>query len=65
MGIVTFYDDRRCYGIITPNDGGDDVFVHLSAIGRAGVSTLREGDQLSFNIEPDRRGPQAVDLKRA
>jgi len=48
----------RCcegYGFITPSDGSKDVFVHISAVERAGLSTLRDGQQVSFDVE---RGPQ-------
>ena len=54
-GTVKFYDRGRGYGFILPDDGGKDVFVHATALERAGMRGLVEGQKVSFDIEPDRR----------
>ncbi|MEM7320570.1 MAG: cold-shock protein [Pseudomonadota bacterium] len=66
-GTVKFFDTTRGFGFITPDGGGRDVFVHISAIERSGMSTLVEGNRVSFDLEQDRRGrgPQAVNLTTA
>jgi CspA family cold shock protein len=67
VGTVKFYNDQKGYGFITPDDGGKDVFVHVTAIERSGVSGLTEGVRISFDTEPDKRGkgPKAVNLQQA
>ncbi|MFW6076964.1 MAG: cold-shock protein [Hyphomicrobiales bacterium] len=64
-GIVKFFNHEKGYGFISPDDGGKDVFVHASAVQRAGIPMLDEGTKLSFDVQPDQRGrgPQAVDLQ--
>lgn len=66
-GTVKFYNDQKGYGFITPDDGGKDVFVHVTAIEQSGVSGLTEGVRISFDTEPDKRGkgPKAVNLQQA
>lgn len=60
-GIVKFYNEQKGYGFIQPEEGGNDVFVHASALERAGLRTLREGQKVSFDTEQDRRsGKTAV-----
>ncbi|MDX2205752.1 MAG: cold-shock protein [Hyphomicrobiaceae bacterium] len=60
-GTVKFYNEQKGYGFIQPTDGGTDVFVHASALERAGLRTLREGQKVSFDTEKDRRsGKMAV-----
>jgi len=54
-GTVKFYNSQRGYGFITPENGGKDVFVHATALERAGLMTLSEGQQVSFSTEEDRR----------
>ena len=54
-GTVKFYNGAKGYGFIQPDDGGKDVFVHASALERAGIRNLVEGQKVSFDIEPDRR----------
>jgi cold shock protein len=58
-GVVKFFNAERGFGFIQPQDGGKDVFVHISAIERAGLSTLREGQKLSYDVVSD-RGKQAA-----
>lgn len=64
-GIVKFFNTQKGYGFITPDDGGKDVFVHVTAVERSGIGTLNEGMRISFETEPDKRGkgPKAVELK--
>ena len=54
-GTVKFYNDQRGFGFIQPDDGGKDVFVHATALERAGMSGLAEGQKVSFDTEEDRR----------
>lgn len=61
VGIVKFYNEQKGYGFIQPDDGGKDVFVHVSALERAGMHTLTEGQKVSFDVQEDRRsGKMAV-----
>jgi cold shock protein len=65
-GTVKFYNAQKGFGFIEPDDGGKDVFVHASALERAGMSTLVEGQKVSFDTEVDRRsGKTAVANIRA
>ncbi len=54
-GIVKFFNTTKGYGFIQPDAGGNDVFVHISALERAGLSSLSEGQKVSFEVETDRR----------
>ena len=65
QGIVKFFNKDKGFGFITPDDGGRDVFVHVSAVQRAGLPHLNDGMKLSFATEDDTRGrgPQAVALQ--
>ena len=54
-GTVKFFNTQKGFGFITPSDGSRDVFVHISAVERAGMSTLNEGQNVSFDIVADRR----------
>ncbi len=54
-GTVKWFNAAKGYGFIQPDDGSKDVFVHISAVERAGMASLREGQHLSFELE---RGPQ-------
>jgi CspA family cold shock protein len=66
-GTVKFFNASKGYGFITPDGGGKDVFVHVTAVERSGMGTLADGMKVSFDTEPDERGkgPKAVDLKPA
>lgn len=55
IGTVKFYNDQKGFGFIQPEDGTKDVFVHVSALERAGMSGLREGQKVSFDTQEDRR----------
>lgn len=63
-GTVKFFNSERGYGFIKPDDGGRDVFVHITAVERAGLKTLNEGQRITFDVEPDKKGkgPKAVNL---
>lgn len=52
-GTVKWYNDQKGFGFITPSNGGDDVFVHRSAVEKAGMHTLREGQVLNFDLQRD------------
>jgi CspA family cold shock protein len=54
-GTVKFYNDQKGFGFITPDDGGKDVFVHATALERAGMQGLREGQKVSFDVQEDRK----------
>jgi cold shock protein len=54
-GTVKWFNVQKGFGFIQPEDGGKDVFVHISAVERAGMSTLNEGQKLSYDIVADRR----------
>jgi len=54
-GTVKFYNDQKGYGFIQPDDGGKDVFVHATALERAGIRILVEGQKVSFDTQPDSR----------
>jgi CspA family cold shock protein len=54
-GTVKFFNTQKGYGFIQPDSGGKDVFVHISALERAGIRTLTEGQKVSFDTQEDRR----------
>jgi CspA family cold shock protein len=66
-GTVKFYNEQKGYGFITPEGGGKDVFVHVTAVEQSGMKGLKEGQRISFETEPDKRGkgPKAVNLTPA
>ena len=65
VGIVKWFNDVKGFGFIQRDSGKDDAFVHISAVERAGMSNLNEGDKVKFDIEIDRRGKfAAVNLSR-
>lgn len=55
IGTVKFFNTTKGYGFISPEDGNPDVFVHISAVERAGMRTLVEGQKVSFDVVADRR----------
>lgn len=64
-GTVKWFNAAKGYGFILPDDGGKDVFVHVSAVERSGCGTLKDGQKISFEITTDKRTGKAVaaDLK--
>ncbi|MGT2478799.1 cold-shock protein (plasmid) [Methylobacterium oryzae CBMB20] len=55
IGTVKWFNDTKGFGFIQPDDGGKDVFVHISAVERAGMNNLIEGQKISYEMESDRR----------
>jgi len=65
-GIVKWFNNQKGFGFIQPETGGKDVFVHISAVERAGMSTLNEGQRVTFDMVADRRtGKSAAENLRA
>jgi CspA family cold shock protein len=65
-GTVKFFNIDKGYGFIAPEGGGDDAFVHISAVERAGMQTLNKDQRVSYELETDRRGKtSAVNLQDA
>jgi CspA family cold shock protein len=54
-GTVKWFNGTKGYGFIQPDDGGADIFVHISAVERAGLRTLNEGQKITYELEQDRR----------
>lgn len=63
IGTVKWFNAQKGFGFIQPDDASKDVFVHVSAIERAGIGTLVQGQKISFDIEQDRGKPSACNLK--
>jgi cold shock protein len=63
IGTVKFFNTTKGFGFIAPEGGGKDVFVHATAVEQAGLRSLAEGQRVSFDVQPDTRGPKAVNLK--
>lgn len=65
-GAVKFFNDSKGYGFIAPDGGGNDAFVHISAVENSGMRTLSENQRVSYDLQQDRRGKMAaVNLKPA
>ncbi len=66
IGTVKWFNVQKGFGFIQPDDGGKDVFVHISAVERSGMQTLSEGQKISYEMETDRRsGKQSAGNLRA
>jgi CspA family cold shock protein len=66
QGTVKWFNGQKGFGFIQPDDGGKDVFVHISAVERAGLSSLNEGQKISFELVADRRtGKSSADHLKA
>lgn len=65
IGTVKFFNQTKGFGFIKPEDGSKDVFVHISAVERSGLGYLSEGQRVEFDVQPDQRGPKAVNLRSA
>ncbi|MDF7776937.1 cold-shock protein [Sphingomonas sp. AOB5] len=65
-GTVKFFNADKGYGFISPETGGQDAFVHISAVERAGLATLNQNQRVTYELEEDRRGKMAaVNLQAA
>jgi CspA family cold shock protein len=64
-GTVKFFNTQKGFGFISPSDGGKDVFVHISAVQRAGLTTLMEGQKVSYDLVTERGKSAAGNLKLA
>ena len=65
QGTVKWFNAEKGYGFITPDDGGEDLFAHFSAINMPGFKTLKEGDKVSFEVVQGPKGKQASNIQRA
>ena len=66
IGTVKFFNADKGYGFIQPEDGGNDAFVHITAVERAGMATLNKDQRVSYELENDKRGKaSAVNLQSA
>ncbi len=65
-GTVKFFNENKGYGFIAPEGGGNDAFVHISAVERSGMRTLRQDQRVTYDLQEDRRGKMAaVNIKPA
>lgn len=62
-GIVKWFNDAKGFGFITPDNGGEDLFAHFSAISMNGFKTLREGQKVSFDVTQGQKGKQASNIQ--
>ncbi len=65
VGTVKFFNTQKGFGFIAPEQGGKDVFVHISAVERSGMSGLADGQRVSFDLEKDRQGRDSATNLRA
>ncbi len=65
QGTVKWFNNQKGYGFVQPDEGGNDVFVHISAVQKAGMQTLREGQKISYETEKGRNGKVAAVNLRA
>ena len=64
-GTVKWFNDAKGYGFITPDDGGEDLFAHFSAINMDGFKTLNQGQRVTFDLKEGEKGKQADNIKPA
>ena len=64
-GTVKFFNTQKGFGFIQPNDGGNDVFVHVTALERAGIHSLNEGDKVNYEVVTERGKLAASNLSKA
>lgn len=64
QGTVKFFNADKGFGFIKPDNGGPDIFVHITALQAAGLHSLNEGQKVAFDVEPDKKGkgPKAINL---
>lgn len=65
IGTVKWFNDAKGYGFITPDDGGEDLFAHFSAIKMDGFKTLKQGQRVTFDLKEGEKGKQADNIKPA
>ena len=65
QGTVKWFNAQKGYGFIQPDDGSKDVFVHISALEKAGMASLQEGQKLSFEVLPGKQGKSSAENLRA
>jgi cold shock protein len=65
QGTVKWFKQDKGYGFITPDDGGDDLFVHYSAIQGSGFRSLEEGEKVTYEVGQGQKGPQAQNVSKA
>ncbi|MBU6468113.1 MAG: cold-shock protein [Betaproteobacteria bacterium] len=65
LGTVKWFNDSKGFGFITPEDGGEDLFAHFSAIQSSGFKTLTEGQRVSFDVVAGAKGQQASNIRSA
>ena len=64
-GIVKWFNESKCFGLISPDEGGEDLFAHFSAIQSKGFKTLAEGQRVSFDVTTGPKGKQASNIQPA
>lgn len=64
-GTVKWFNETKGFGFVTPDNGGEDLFVHFSAISSAGYKTLQEGQRVSFEVTQGKKGKQASNIQTA
>jgi CspA family cold shock protein len=65
IGTVKFFNENKGYGFIAPEGGGQDAFVHITAVERAGMRTLRENQRVSYDLQEDNRGKMKAENLKA
>ena len=64
-GTVKWFSQEKGYGFIIPDEGGEDLFVHFSAIAGSGFKSLHEGEKVSYEVGQGQKGPQAQNVSKA
>jgi cold shock protein len=65
QGTVKWFNQDKGYGFITPDNGGEDIFVHFSAIQGSGFRSLEEGEKVTYQVGQGQKGPQAQNVSKA
>ena len=64
QGKIKWFDPKKGYGFIVPDDGSKDTFLHVSALQKAGIDTLDEGEAITYNLAEERGKQSAVDIQK-